>query len=261
MLALTTCQLSLLAVSTSVEYHSGIGKSSSYHHPALRADLLKAAAAELRAFGATGFSLRRIAARARVSHAAPYRHFLDRDEILAALIWETREALATAVRAARERRGASPQARLSRILNAYLDFARANPERLSLVFSETGLAAMAKYPAPPEESVRYDAFGVLHATVKECQAEGTLDPKNNSAALSILLWSIMHGLSVIERGGYLASMARRGGFAAGTLRRLVLKAFDTLVSRSSRSVKPRRRHVERSPAARRLRSLTIERRG
>lgn len=211
-----------------------MGKSSSYHHPALRAALLSAAATELREFGTAGFSLRRIAARARVSHAAPYRHFRDRDEILAALIWQTREEFATAVRAARERGSGSSQARLSRILDAYLDFAKANPDRLSLVFSETGLAAMAKYPAPPEESARYDAFGVLETTVKECQAEGTLDPKTNSGPLSILVWSIMHGLSTIEREGYLASMGRRRGLAAETLRRLVLNAFETLVSRNAR---------------------------
>lgn len=222
-----------------------MGKSSSYHHPALRAALLKTAAAELREFGTAGFSLRRIAARARVSHAAPYRHFRDRDEILAALIWETREQLASAVCAARTRGRGSVQVRLSRILGAYLDFARANSDRLSLVFSETGLAAMAKYPAPTGESARYDAFGALEATVKECQAEGTLDPKTHSGALSILLWSIMHGLSAIEREGYLASMARRCGWTAETLRRLVLDAFDTLVSRNAQPAKVR----EKSPGA------------
>jgi AcrR family transcriptional regulator len=209
-----------------------VGNSSSYHHPALRAALLKAAAAELREFGATGFSLRHIAARAKVSHAAPYRHFRDRDEILAALIWETREELATAIRAARERGRGSSKTRLSRILGGY---------RLSLVFSEAGLAAMAKYPAPPGESARYDAFGVLETTVKECQAEGTLDPKTHSGALSILLWSIMHGLSAIEREGYLASMGRQRGLPAETARRLVLDAFETLVSRNAQPAKARRK--------------------
>ncbi len=208
-----------------------MGKPSSYHHPALRATLLKAAAGELREFGSAGFSLRRVASRAKVSHAAPYRHFRDRDEILAALVWETREELARAMRAAL--RGGRTQARLSRLLEAYLDFSRANPDRLSLVFSETGLSAMAKHPAPPGESVRYDAFGVLEAAVEGCQAEGHLASGSNAAALSIIVWSIMHGLSAIEREGYLDFMGRRRGLTAQTVRRLVLDAFGSLVTRGT----------------------------
>ncbi|MGA2480730.1 MAG: TetR/AcrR family transcriptional regulator, partial [Spirochaetia bacterium] len=109
----------------------------SYHHPALRAALLEAAAAELREFGTAGFSLRRVAVRAGVSRAAPYRHFRDRDELLAALVWETQEAFTAALGAARMRARDSSLARLARLCEAYLDFARANPQRLSLMFSET----------------------------------------------------------------------------------------------------------------------------
>jgi AcrR family transcriptional regulator len=209
---------------------------SPYHHPALRAALLEAAEEELREFGTLGFSLRRIAIRAGVSHAAPYRHFRDREELLSALVWETQEAFTTALRDAREHGAGISNERLFRIGEAYLEFARENPERLSLMFSEAGMSAMARYPVQknPDEMARYDSFGVLETTVKECQADGILDPEGNSGALSILIWSIVHGLSVIEREGFLESLGRNRGLAPDTTRRLVMGAFNTLVARGAR---------------------------
>ena len=214
-----------------------MGKRSSYHHPALRTALLASAAVELRDFGVAGFSLRRVAERAGVSRAAPYRHFRDREEILSALIHDTQRAFTAALRAARERERGSSLARLARISEAYLDFARSNPERLSLMFSEPGMAAVARYPAPPERSAAadFDSFGVLEETVKECQADGILDPGGNTGALAILIWSMVHGLSVIEREGYLGSMGRNRGLEAATTRRLVLEAFNKLLARRRRS--------------------------
>ena len=112
--------------------------------------------------GLPGFSLRRVAERAGVSRAAPYRHFRDREEILSALIHDTQRAFTAALRAARERERGSSLARLARISEAYLDFARSNPERLSLMFSEPGMAAVAsirllRSRAPPLTSI-HSAF-------------------------------------------------------------------------------------------------------
>ena len=56
-----------------------------YHHGDLRAALLTAAEAELAERGVEAFSLRSVAKRAGVSHAAPYRHFKDREALLSAL--------------------------------------------------------------------------------------------------------------------------------------------------------------------------------
>src|SRR5512142_3096319 len=83
----------------------------SYHHPDLKRALMEAAAAELKENGVSGISLRRIAARAGASHAAPYRHFRDKDNIVSTLVWETQGDFTAALRRARE--GArTPQERL-----------------------------------------------------------------------------------------------------------------------------------------------------
>src|SRR5574341_518780 len=56
-----------------------------YHHGGLRDAILRSAAHLLEKQGVEGLSLREAARRARVSHAAPYRHFPDRESLLAAL--------------------------------------------------------------------------------------------------------------------------------------------------------------------------------
>lgn len=65
--------------------HSGRGwrRSGSYHHGNLKEVLLEAARKLIEEHGAFGFSLTEAARLAGVSPAAPYRHFRDRDALLA----------------------------------------------------------------------------------------------------------------------------------------------------------------------------------
>ena len=56
-----------------------------YHHGHLQQALLDAAIQLIAEIGANGFTLREVARRAGVSHNAPYRHFADREELLAAV--------------------------------------------------------------------------------------------------------------------------------------------------------------------------------
>jgi AcrR family transcriptional regulator len=213
-----------------------VNKRRVYHHPELRKRLLRAAAAELKESGAAYLSLRSISHRAGVSHAAPYRHFRDKEEIIAALVVETMEDFTKALRTARESGAETAKERLFRIGEAYLEFARSNPERLNLMFSEAGMKAMAHYyiKPPQEKMARYDSFGVLETTVKECQAEGVLDPQGDSGALSILVWSVVHGLSAIEREDLVSSLGAQRGYSAETAHRLVMDAFRALIERNAR---------------------------
>jgi AcrR family transcriptional regulator len=210
-------------------------KKRAYHHPDLKRTLMEAADAELKEQGVAGLSLRRIAARAGASHAAPYRHFKDKDELVSALVWETQGAFTSALRAAREA-GTTARNRLFRIGEAYLRFARENPVRLSLMFSETATQVMGRYhpPLTPENREKYDSFGELEKTVKECQAEGILDPSGDSGAISILVWSLVHGLATIEREGFVASLGGQRGLKPETTRAMVMDAFRSLVERNAR---------------------------
>ena len=78
-----------------------MSKAKPYHHPDLRRALLDAALDLLREEGVKGFSMRKLAALAGVSHSAAYRHFASKDEILAELMLEAHKGLKAALEAAR----------------------------------------------------------------------------------------------------------------------------------------------------------------
>jgi AcrR family transcriptional regulator len=98
---------------------------ATYHHGELRPALLRAAARILEKEGRDAISLRDLARRAGVSHNAPYRHFADRQALLAALAEEGFALLAAALQGKPWREQAM----------AYLRFALANPERFRLMFT------------------------------------------------------------------------------------------------------------------------------
>jgi AcrR family transcriptional regulator len=110
-------------------------KDRPYHHGALRKALLSAAEAELTERGVEGFSLRSVAKRAGVSHAAPAHHFGDARGLLTALAAEGFRQF----RAAQSRREAQttqdPRAVLLAAGLGYVDFALSRPALFRLVFS------------------------------------------------------------------------------------------------------------------------------
>lgn len=105
---------------------------STYHHGELRPTLLGTAAKILEKEGRDAISLRDLARRAGVSHNAPYRHFADRDALLAALAAEGFSLLVAELSGRTWREQAM----------AYLRFALARPERFRLMFSRPAPAAL-----------------------------------------------------------------------------------------------------------------------
>ena len=108
---------------------------STYHHGELRPALLRAAAKILEKEGRDAISLRDLARRSGVSHNAPYRHFADRQALLAALAEEGFALLAAALEGKPWREQAM----------AYLRFGIANPERFSLMFTLPVPAALRRF--------------------------------------------------------------------------------------------------------------------
>lgn len=154
-----------------------------YHHGNLRASLLEAAEVVLAERGAQGLTLREVARAAGVSHAAPYHHFASLDELLAAVAERGFVALGDAMAAA----VAVPDTRerLLRVAQAYVDAARAAPERFRLMFGPL-LARKDEHPALKQAAQR--AFGHVLA------AASAHDP-SQGASLALAGWSLAHGLS------------------------------------------------------------------
>lgn len=105
-----------------------------YHHGYLRAALLAAAEAELAEKGVEGFSLRSVAKRAGVSHAAPSHHFGDTNGLLTALAAEGFTRFQDTLDA-REIGALNDRDRAVRAGLGYLDFALARPALFRLIFS------------------------------------------------------------------------------------------------------------------------------
>ncbi len=115
--------------------HVNIPKRA-YHHGNLRAALVQATLRAIAEDGPDGFTLRDVARRAGVSPAAPYRHFRDKDELLAAVAAECAERLSQMVEASiaeAEAPADDPLARFRQEGIALIEFAVAHPEHFRVL--------------------------------------------------------------------------------------------------------------------------------
>src|SRR6185503_13482792 len=134
----------------------------------LRDTLVDAAVALIARKGPQGFSLREVARRARVSEAAPYWHFPNKQALLAAVAEQGFTALADAMEAVRAR-VKDPRRRLPELGVAYVKFALAHPSHLRIMFG----AEVGDKSAHPALEVAGDrAFGLLVGTIAEAQRGG-----------------------------------------------------------------------------------------
>ena len=158
-----------------------------YHHGDLRQVLMKEALRVLEQQGEVGLSLRAIAKTAGVSPNAPYRHFADRDELLAALSAEGFTAFADALNGACD--PALPAIKALEDMGvAYIEFAVANPALYRLMFSPLGYSLHSE--VCQRESGR--AFGLLIAAGHRAQAEGSWPAVPLETPL-LGFWSHLHG--------------------------------------------------------------------
>jgi AcrR family transcriptional regulator len=156
--------------------------SSRYHHGDLRRALLSAAAAEIAESGPAAMSVRRVAARAGVTHTAAAHHFGDKRGLLTALAAEGHRALAEAMIAAR------PSGMLA-LGDAYLRFAHEHRPWFDVMFRpELVDAADADYLEATRSS-----FGEL--------AGASRDPGGRELAYGA--WALVHGIAVLWLAGNL----------------------------------------------------------
>lgn len=181
-----------------MNWHSeGPGKRRGYHHGNLREALLDAAMALIREKGPAGFTIAEAARAAGVSPAAPYRHFRDRDALLADIAERGFTAFGQALGAAWKSHAGSARDGLRAIGQAYLAFARSEPAAFSAMF-ESGLC-FADYPALQAASDR--AFQVLREACEAITAAMPADKRPPALMMALHIWSLSHGIaSLFGRG-------------------------------------------------------------
>jgi AcrR family transcriptional regulator len=168
-----------------------------YHHGNLKPVLLQAAITLIAETGPLGFTLREVARRAGVSHNAPYRHFRDKDELIAAVAEQGFERLnAAMIRAAA--RSTSAEDRLLSCGRGYITFALRWPQHLQVMFDLPSFRE--RYPGYAQAGEQ--AFTTLRSCVVDCQEAGVL-AKGDPEPLTLLAWSIVHGVSKLAISGHL----------------------------------------------------------
>jgi AcrR family transcriptional regulator len=105
-----------------------------YHHGNLRAELLEAAIRKLESVTAEQLSLRALARSIGVSQTAPYRHFSDKDALLAAMATRGYRELLRELRAALEAADDSAAEQLRALASAYVSYAARHESLFKLMF-------------------------------------------------------------------------------------------------------------------------------
>jgi AcrR family transcriptional regulator len=160
-----------------------------YHHGNLKQSLINAAVTLIGEVGPRGFTLREVARRAKVSHNAPYRHFRDKEDLLAAVGIQGFKRLTRAMKRA-AKTGFTPEERLRLCGRGYVGFALRWPQHFQVMFDlPSDQDRHAEYGAAGKE-----AFATLLNIIIECQQSGAL-AKGDSQNVSFIMWSMVHGIA------------------------------------------------------------------
>jgi AcrR family transcriptional regulator len=155
-----------------------------YHHGDLRRAILTAALDVITADGPSALSLRDLARRAGVSHAAPAHHFKDRTGLLTAIAAEGHGLLAAALAEATDLRDAGAR---------YVRFAREHPAHFRVMFSPELLRA--------DDLELTTARSLSAAALTNAIAAGAPERGDTDARLArIAVWSLAHGFATLLLG-------------------------------------------------------------
>ncbi|MGH7053629.1 MAG: TetR/AcrR family transcriptional regulator [Stellaceae bacterium] len=178
---------------------SGRGRSGhrGYHHGNLREALIQAALDLIAEKGPAGFTFADAARSAGVSSAAPYRHFRDRDALLADVARRGFELFAAHLDRAWDDGRPDPFTAFETLGRAYLAFARDKPAYYSAMF-EAGLV-LDNDPALNQAAER--GFAVLRRAAEVLCARLPPDRRPPALMVSLHTWALSHGIaSLFARG-------------------------------------------------------------
>jgi AcrR family transcriptional regulator len=196
-----------------------------YHHGDLRAALLDRIGLIIRERGVGVVSIREVARRARVSHAAPAYHFGSKSGLLTAFAVQGYERLAARIGATIAAAAATtPPDVLAAMGRGYVMFAVENPEHFGVMFPGHLVDQHdAAYKAASDR-----CFGPLVDVIRRAAAEGYVDDDPMLVAASA--WAIVHGLASLWMSGRV--QARTGARDADALASAVTRLFVDRILRT-----------------------------
>lgn len=168
-----------------------------YHHGNLREALIHAALELIAAKGPAGFTFAEAARFAGVSPAAPYRHFRDRDELMASVALRGFEQFEAVLSRAWDDGRPDAFTALDRLGKAYLEFARSEQAYYSAMFE----AGIAPDTSPELRAAGDRAFAVVRAVAEKLCAEVAAPKRPPVLMVALHIWAMAHGVaSLFGRG-------------------------------------------------------------
>jgi AcrR family transcriptional regulator len=174
-----------------------------YHHGDLKRALTQAALGLVQEKGPKGFTLREVARRAGVSAAAPYRHFADKAQLLAAVAAQGFVQLHDTL-SATAAKTADPTTQLLDMGRAYVRWAVTHPDYYQVMFG----SELDKSDNPELLSAGSRAFEDLLDAIVRCQHVKllpTIDPREIAGPT----WSLLHGVASLTIGNDLTHVGIR----------------------------------------------------
>jgi AcrR family transcriptional regulator len=171
------------------------GPRDSYHHGNLREALVEAALRLISERGLGGFAFAELARAAGVSPAAPYRHFRDRNALVAELARRGFDRLAAELAVAWNDGRPDPASAIERCGRAHLAFARRDPASYAAMFDPG--------PADPDPTLKVAsdaAFAVIRRAADAACAAAPAAGRPPALMVALHVWSLCHGVAALFVG-------------------------------------------------------------
>ena len=169
--------------------------SDKYHHGNLRQALIDAGIKFINENGEENLSLRKVAAMCNVSHAAPYAHFKDKDELIEAIKSSVTEEFTKTLTGAAE--GApTAESAIIEMGKSYVMFFKNNPDYFTFLFGRQNI--IAHLSADKKYAEDYPPFVLLKDMYKKWIKETKRKVTKKEQETELLkIWSSAHGLASI----------------------------------------------------------------
>ncbi|MBP5606702.1 MAG: TetR/AcrR family transcriptional regulator [Lachnospiraceae bacterium] len=169
--------------------------SDTYHHGNLREALIEAGIRIINESGEDSLSLRKVAAACDVSHAAPYAHFKDKDELIEAIKKSVTDRLMGELEDAVTSAADSEKAIVS-MGKKYVSFFLKNPDYYKFLFGRQNISAHLKIDEKADDD--YPPFVLLKKTYLKYLKESGIKKNKTEQEIGLLkIWASAHGLAAI----------------------------------------------------------------
>ncbi|MBQ7261047.1 MAG: TetR/AcrR family transcriptional regulator [Lachnospiraceae bacterium] len=169
--------------------------SDKYHHGNLREALIEAGIRIINESGEDALSLRKVVSACNVSHAAPYAHFKDKDELVKAIGKSVTEQLMAELKDA-VHSAANPETAIVGMGKRYVSFFRSNPDYFKFLFGHQNIIAHLKMDEKTDDD--YPPFVLLKNTYLKYLKEYGIKKNRKEQEVELLkIWASAHGLAAI----------------------------------------------------------------